>query len=174
MGKKANYHYYVEGENEKSLLNTLKRDVGCIESGKVDKFNVIQNRFTNARIRPLKPGTIVVLIYDTDVEINIEILQYNVNFLRKQTGIKEVFCIPQVMNLEDELKRACTIKNVEELTGSDTKANYKSDINSCTNLGGRLAKCQFDVSKLWNKMPKNKFEKFGNDSEKIKIYKERK
>lgn len=171
MRKKAIYHYYVEGEDERSLLNTLKRDMGCIESGKVDKFNVIQNRFTIARIRPLKPGTIVVLVYDTDVENNMEILQYNVELLKKQSGIKDVLCIPQMKNLEDELIRACKIKSIEELTKSGTKTNYKSDIISCSNLGARLCKCQFDISKFWSQIPANNFRKFGNDAERIKIYK---
>lgn len=171
MRKKAIYHYYVEGEDEKSLLNALKSDMGCIESGKVDKFNVIQNRFTNARIRPLKPGTIVVLVYDTDVEDNISVLKDNIDFLRKQGGIKDVICVPQVKNLEDELKNACNIKNIGELTKSGTKTDYKRDLISCSNLGVRLCKCQFDVSKFWSKIPSNEFQKFGNGAEKIKIYK---
>lgn len=83
MRKKAIYHYYVEGEDERSLLNTLKRDMGCIESG--------------------------------------------------------------------------------------TKTNYKSDIISCSNLGARLCKCQFDISKFWSQIPANNFRKFGNDAERIKI-----
>lgn len=49
MKKGINYQYYVEGEDEKKLLNVLKA-MGCIESGKVDKFNVVQNEFTFARI----------------------------------------------------------------------------------------------------------------------------
>lgn len=169
MRKKATYHYFVEGEDEKSLLNVLKSDLGCIESGKVDKFNVIQNKFTNARIRPLKPGTIVVLVYDTDVETNMDILQYNVDFLRKQSGIKDVICIPQVKNLEEELKYACGIKNIGELTRSTTKTDYKRDLISCSNLGARLGKCHFDITKFWSRLPNNKFRPFGNDSEKIKI-----
>lgn len=82
MRKRGIYRYYVEGEDEKSLLNVLKRDLGCIESGKIDLFNVVQNRFTTARIRSLKPKTIVVLVYDTDVETNLEILRYNIEFLK--------------------------------------------------------------------------------------------
>ncbi len=169
MRKKAIYHYYVEGEDEKSLLEVLKRDLGCIESGKVEKVNVIQTRFTVARIRPLKTGSIVVFVYDTDVDKNIDILQYNVDFLKQQKGIKSVLCIPQVENLEDELMAACKIKSVGELTKSGTKTEYKRDIINCSNLGKRLKECGFDISVLWNKVPTNKFRKFGNDAEKIKI-----
>ena len=80
MRKSGIYQYYVEGEDERSLLNTLKLDLRCIESG---------------------------------------------NFLKRQKGIKEVICIPQVRNLEDELVRACNIKNIVDLTKSLTTADYK-------------------------------------------------
>ena len=76
MRKSGIYQYYVEGEDERSLLNTLK--LRCIESGKIDKFNVIQSRFTTARMRTLKTGTTVVLVYDTDVEMNTKILDENI------------------------------------------------------------------------------------------------
>lgn len=169
MRKQDIYHYYVEGEDEKKLLEVLKRGFGCIESGKVDKLNVVQTKFSTARIRTLKPDTIVVLIYDTDVEDGLAILQYNVNFLNKQKGIKQVICIPQVKNLEEELLRACNIKHITELTKSDSKANYKRDFINCSNLSARLTACSFNVVKLWDRMPDNKFKCFGNDAKKIKI-----
>lgn len=168
MRKQQPVHYYVEGEDEKSLLEALKRDLGCIETGKVDKMNVVQTRFTVARIRPLKPGTVVVLLYDTDVETNIEILRENVDFLKGQKGIKEVICIPQVRNLEDELRNACDIKAIGEVTKSKTKADFKRDIIRCSNLGERLKVCGFDISKLWSRLPENAFKQFGNDAHKIK------
>lgn len=169
MKKQEIYHYYVEGEDEKKLLEVLKRDFGCIESGKVDKVNVVQTKFSVARIRTLKPDTIVVLIYDTDVEAGLAILQYNVDFLSKQKGIKQVICIPQVKNLEEELLRACNIKSITELTKSDSKTNYKRDLINCTNLAARLTACGFNMAKLWNRTPSNKFKRFGNGAKKIKI-----
>lgn len=166
MRKKDSYHYYVEGEDEKRLLDVLKRDLRCIESGKVDIVNVIQTKFSAARIRPLKQDTIVVLVYDTDVESNMDIFRYNVDFLNRQKGIKKVICIPQVKNLEEELLRACDIRNITELTKSASKSNYKSDLISCTNLGARLQACGFDISKMWNRMPTNKFAGFVNRQKK--------
>ena len=130
---------------------------------------MIQNRFTAARIRPLKPGVIIVFIYDTDVETNIETLKYNIDFLRRQSGIKAVVCIPQVNNLEDELKRACSIRKIGDLTGSVTTADFKRDLISCTSLAARLKKCNFDISEMWKRIPTNKFKQFGNDVEKILV-----
>lgn len=169
MKNKDIYHYYVEGEDEKKLLDVLKKDLCCIASGKVDKMNVIQTKFSIARIRPLKQGTIVVLVYDTDVDNNTSILQYNINFLKNQKGIKEVICVPQVKNLEEELLRACNIRNITELTKSASRSNYKTDFISCTNLDARLVTCGFDISKMWKQTPNNNFKCFGNQAERIKI-----
>lgn len=168
MKTKTNYQYYVEGEDEQKLLNTLKSQLRSIQIGKVDKFNVIQKRFNIARIRTLKQGTVVVLVYDTDIE-NISILRENISFLRKQTAVKNVICIPQVNNLEDELLRSCQISVIGELTRSRTKKDFKRDLIRCTNLGERLKICSFDISKFWNCIPKNKFSIWGNDAYKIKI-----
>lgn len=169
MRKQEIYHYYVEGEDEKKLLEVLKRDFGCIESGKVDKLNAVQSKFSVARIRTLKPDTIVVLIYDTDVESGLDILQYNVDFLNQQKGIKQVICIPQVKNLEEELLRACNIKSITELTKSASKTNFKRDLINCTNLAARLTACGFNLDKLWDRAPTNKFKQFGNGAKRIKI-----
>ena len=34
------YHFFVEGEGERAIINTLKTDFQCIQAGKVDVFNV--------------------------------------------------------------------------------------------------------------------------------------
>ena len=99
---------------------------------------------------------------------NIDILDYNVKFLKKQSAIKDVICIPQVNNLEDELVGACNVKNVIEITKSNSLKEYKRELISCTNLGKRLQVCGFNILKFWNKLPKNSYEKYGNDSSKIK------
>lgn len=168
MDKRKNYQYYVEGDDEKCLINVLKRDLQCIASGKVEKFNAIQNRFTAARLRPLKQGTIVILVYDTDVE-KTDTLQWNFQFLKGCKGIGKVLSIPQVKNLEDELIYACSIKSIAELTHSSSKTDYKRDLISCTNLDARLRKSNFDISKFWSRIPDNSFRIFGNDSEQIKL-----
>ena len=169
MSKKGIYQYYVEGEDEKKIINVLKQEFRCIESGKVEKFNAVQNKFTTARIRPLKMGTTVILVYDTDIDSNIDILKYNIDFLEKQSCIRNVICIPQVKNLEDELLRACQIRNIKELTNSRSQKDYKADLISCNNLYDRLKKCDFSMENFWTKLPKNGFARFGNNAEKIII-----
>ena len=168
MRRNGIYQYYVEGDNEKKLINTLKQELKCIQAGKVDIFNPVQERFNNTRLIPLRTGTMVVLVYDTDTD-SVGILKDNIYFLKKQSVIKDVICIPQVRRLEDELVRACNIKNVLELTKSSSEKDFKRDFNKCTNLDDILKNADFDMGKMWNQMPQNDFVAFGNDSQRIKL-----
>lgn len=170
MKKQIYYQYYVEGENEKYLVNVLKTELRCILPGKVDKFNVVQDKLTTARIRILKPNTVIVLIFDTDVE-KTDILLENIRLLEKQKAVKEVICIPQAKNLEDELFRSCDIKQIKQLTHSCSKKDFKRDLLNCTNLGARLKKCGFSIEKLWSRQSAGAFRSDGiwNDAAKIKI-----
>lgn len=165
--RKYNYQYYVEGEDEKSLVQTLKTELRCIEPGKVQKFNAVQERFKPGHIRTLKADTIVVLIYDTDKE-QTDILQENIGFLKKQSAVKSVLCIPQIKKLEEELVYSCNIKKIGELTHSETISDFKGAIIDCSNLGARLKQCGFSLDKFWSRIPENDFGKFGNNADKIK------
>lgn len=167
MRSRINYQYYVEGTDEKSLVNTLKT-AGLVVPGKVEVFNMIQEKLTTVRIRPMGPGTIIVFIYDTDVE-KTDILDSNLRFLRRQKNIKDILCIPQIQNLEDELRYSCKIKTVLDITHSSSMKDFKHDFNSCRNLGDRLRQCGFSKEKLWSRQPTNGFREFGNDSEKVKL-----
>lgn len=40
--------YFVEGEDEKKLINVLKTDLRVIRPGKVQKLNVVECEFTRA------------------------------------------------------------------------------------------------------------------------------
>lgn len=165
-----NYQYYVEGQNEKRLINTLKTELKCIKSGKVEILNVIQEKFTKARIRTLKNNTIVILVYDTDVE-QTQNLKRNIDFLKNCKAVKKVLCIPQVDKLEDELARACNIKNARNITNSDSVRDFKRDLTKCRNLASKLKLYNFDINQFWNKLPENGFRIFGNYAEEIKILK---
>ena len=48
------YHYFVEGEGEYAIIKTLKTDLQCIQAGKVDVFNVIQNNLNKNILMRLK------------------------------------------------------------------------------------------------------------------------
>lgn len=115
----------------------------------------------------LQSGTVVILVYDTDVE-TVDVLKKNIATLKKCTAVKDVWCIPQVKNLEDELVRACNIRNVMDLTGTRTLHDHKRAFVNSSNQSQMLERNGFDIEKLWSKVPVNAFVQFGNDSEKIK------
>lgn len=165
MGK-GNYYYFVDGEDEQKIINILKSKLQCIISGKVKRFNVVQNYITNMHVRELGQNCVVIFIYDTDVK-SVDILEYNISFLKKKS-IKNILCIPQVTNLEDELVRACDIKSATELTSSVSIKDFKKDLIKSKNLDVQLIKHNFDIKKFWNELPKNSFSKYGNDHKKIK------
>ena len=72
----------------------------------------------------MKTGTNVVLIYDTDID-KTDILDKNINQLKSSKHIKRIICIPQVLNLEDELVSATSVRQVIEILGSRTLTDYK-------------------------------------------------
>lgn len=134
MAKNKVFRYYVEGDDDRKLIDTLKSDFQNIQPGRVEKFNVVQNEFKIGHVRVLKPDTTVVLVFDTDT-VNCAILMKNIDFLLKQKGIiKEIICIPQVSNLEDELVRSCNIRQIKELTKSKSNREFKTDILHISNL----------------------------------------
>ena len=167
MARNELYQFYVEGEGEKKIIETLKKDMSLIVSGKVEVLNVVQHEIKNARLMTLKKGTNVVLVYDTDV-CNTDILDKNIKLLKSNNRIKRIMCIPQVLNLEDELIRATTMRKVTDLLNSKTLTDYKRDLLKCSNLDKKLYDKEFDISKFWNEEPPAKFSRHGNDSALIK------
>lgn len=167
MTKSTNRMYFVEGEDEKRLLEVLKTDMRLILPGKISVFNVIQDQLTQLRISSLKQGTIVILVFDTDIN-KVDMLKTNIDFLKRQHNIGGVICIPQVRNLEDELKRSCNIKNIRDLTGSRSDSDFKRDFIRMRKIKERLEEVGFDIHILWTKQAKEPFDIITNGAEKIK------
>lgn len=167
--KREQYHYFVEGEDDRKVVNTLKTDLQWIKPGKVQVFNVIEEELTSLITRTLKPGTIVVLVFDTNTGKKNTLLK-NIRFLQKDSNVKQVLCIMQVKNLEDEFLRSCAISQIKELTGSKSNSDYKRDLLRQSNLADKLKKHQFQFEKFWNSSDKV-YESICNDSAQIKIKK---
>ena len=166
MGSKY-YHYFVEGEDEKKLLSVLKTDLQLVIPGKVEHFNIVQEKITKPRIMALKNGTTIILVFDTDVG-NVDILNDNIKFLKRQSNVQDVFCVTQVKNLEDELIRSCDIRQIKELTGSKSNKDFKADLLKEKNLDKKLKAKNFDFTKFWTKSPQGNFSSVQNDADKIK------
>lgn len=160
--------YYVEGDDEKKLLRVLKDELGAILPGKIQKLNVIQNKIKDTHLRVLHPGTMVVLVFDTDTG-SIDMLNQNLESLHACSAVSEVVTIPQVKNLEDELVHSCDIKKVEDLLGSRSRQDFKSDLIRASNLAGKLREHKFDIGRFWCKAPGEPYQNIENQAEKVKI-----
>lgn len=168
MMKSKFVQYYVEGEDEEKLINVLKTDLGVIRPGKVQKLNVIEHTLTNAILMTLRPKTMVVLVFDTDTG-KTDILNKNLEKLKKCSVISEIITIPQVSNLEDELVRSCDIKKITELLGSKSIKEFKADFIRVKNLPQKLKEHRFNIKKLWCEQPSHPYQDIINQSEKIKL-----
>ncbi|MDD6037466.1 MAG: hypothetical protein PUD20_01515, partial [bacterium] len=116
----------------------------------------------------LTNNTTVVLIFDVDVKKE-DILYKNIEILEKDSKVKQIVCIPQVKNFEDELMKACKIKKITDLTASSTEREFKSDFIKMNNLCSKLLKYNFDIAKMWNSDSWEGFDRIHNESFKIKI-----
>lgn len=168
MGQSKYYHYFVEGEDEEKLIQVLKTDLRLIVPGKVQKFNVVEQKLTRLRLMFLKEGTTVVLVFDTDTG-KVDILKENIAFLKKEGIVYDVLCITQVKNMEDELKRSCNVKQIKDLTGSRSNKDFKHDFIRDGAICQKLVRRGFDFNKFWNMTADNEFSCISNDANKIKI-----
>ncbi len=166
-GKK--FVYFVEGENEKVLINCIKNRF--VVPGVVSVFNPLQkNLKTQIRMHP--PNTCVILVFDTDsVEASkIEMLRSNIQALKKSRNIQEVILIPQVKNFEDELVAATSVSKAMEFTNSKSGSDFKRDFNRMEKqLLAKLEEYHFDIRLLWAKNADNDYREFNNTAEKIKL-----
>lgn len=161
------YQYFVEGDDEKRLIEVLKTDMRLIQPGKIQVVNVVQERLTDLKLRVLSEDTILIFVFDTDTG-NIDILNENIKKAKKSSRVKEVYCITQVKNIEDELIRSTDIKRIEELLGSKSKTDFKRDFIRERNLKQKLAVHSFDLNMLWCKEPQSPFENIRNESGVVK------
>lgn len=168
MNKNANVQYFVEGEDEKKLVNTLKNDLKVIIPGKVQIKNVVQDIVSDMILRTFKQGTIVVLIFDTDTN-NTDTLNKNISNLKKHRNVANIITIPQVKNLEDELIYSCNIRRITELLNSRSVSNFKSDLIHITNLDSKLKEHSFNINRFWSRHPGSPYENITNQAAMIKI-----
>lgn len=154
------YHYFVEGECEAKLIKELKDpSIQLFISGKIDVFNVVNQKLTINRLLSLNKDTVIILIYDIDVP-KTEILEYNVNLLKKYQ-YKNVYHIQSINNFEDEILYSTNLKNICEMFNTEKRQEFKSRFISHRDLFNKLKDLNFDHTKIWsrtnNNPPFNKF-----------------
>lgn len=143
--------YYCEGEDDLKLVDALKVSPSRILPGKARKLNVIQSLIPKSILVTIKPGSNVVLVFDTDVTTNLEVVKKNIENIKRYCRDVNIIYLLQVKNLEDELVRCTDVKSVLELTKSKSLSNFKSDFKKMKNDECRhaLERHQIDVKNLW-------------------------
>ena len=166
MSSRKHYQYYVEGQCEKKLIDELKKHQLVIP-GNVNVKNVTQEFLGPGHLRLLPPDTVVILLFDTDAG-NPSILQKNMITLNKYRNIISVWCVCQVENLEAELVRATTVREVKALLGCQSNKDFKSSFISERYLLEKLNHHGFRLEALWSTSPGGTFSGIINDGWRIK------
>ena len=159
--------YFVEGQCEEKLVNALKKEPCLILPGRCKVLNPVNEKLSPNDFISIPLGSIIVLVFDTDVA-DIDILDRNLKMIQKYAPRCETILVPQVKNIEDELLRATIVKNVEDLTKSRSLSNFKSDFCALKNCRAVLEKQELSMQKLWSMDPDGAFEKYPQESGKIK------
>lgn len=168
MRQSKYFHYFVEGDDEEKIIDTLKTEMQLIIPGKVEVFNVVERELTRLRLISLKKGTTVVLVFDIDTG-KIDTLLKNIAILKRESAVSNVLCITQVQNLEDELIRSCDIRQIKELTGSKSNKDFKHDLIRGNRIDLKLIKHNFNFERFWSCCAENQYKDIQNDSNKIRI-----
>lgn len=163
------YHYFVEGECEEKLINAYKvPPYAKFKPGKVEVYNFVMKRITNQRLLALNKKTIIILVYDTDVE-KTDILEENIRKLREFEF--KVYHVQSIKTFEDELIYSSNLKSVNSLFGTKGKAEFKAHFIRQDNLPSRLNKIDFRIDKMWSRVnDRPPFDKFFS-SEALKFIK---
>lgn len=162
--------YYCEGEDDQKLVDSLKVSPSKIQPGKSKKLNIVQKLIPKSILLGIKPDTNVVLVFDTDVTTNLDIVKKNIENIKKYCHGVKIINLLQVQNLEDELERCTDVKSVLDLTKSKSLSNFKSDFRKmkdeqCRNM---LDRHKIDVERLWTTKAPREFEFAERNSSVIK------
>lgn len=162
--------YYCEGEDDQKLIDALKSSPSKIQPGKSKKLNVVQNLIPKSILLGIKPDTNVVLIFDTDVTTNLDVVKKNIENIKKYCRGVKIINLLQVKNLEDELVRCTDVKSAMELTKSKSLSNFKADFRKMKNEQCRnmLDRHKINVDRLWTTKASGEFEFAERNSSAIK------
>ena len=97
-----------------------------------------------------------------------DILDENIKIIKNSNNVRDIICIPQIKNLEDELIYSTNITKIIDLLESKSKKDFKNDFNNCKNLIKKLEDKEFKVSKIWSREAVDIFKKYKNEAIKIK------
>ena len=165
MSNNKIYHYFVEGDCEKKLIDEFKKiEHRELVAGKVDVMNIIYEKIPTAKLLTLRKNTIIILVYDIDIP-QTEILIENLNKLAFY-GFKKIIHIQSINNFEDEIVYSTNINNINDFFKTSTVEEFKKLFIKHGNIYSKLKNCGFNIELLWcrknEKNPFNYFSKIGD------------
>ena len=131
---------------------------------------MVQSLIPKSILLGIKPDTNVVLVFDTDVIINLDVVKKNIGNIKKYChGVKIIYLL-QVKNLEEELVHCIDVKSVIELTKSKSLSNFKADFRMMKQEQCRrtLDKHKIDVDRLWTTVAPDEIDIVERNSSMIK------
>lgn len=154
--------YFVEGECEEKIINSLKISPHFIfRPGKVTVYNFIAKIISDNRIALLKKGTTIVLVYDIDVN-KTDILEENIKKL-KDNGFNKIIHIQSIENFEDEITYSTNICKINDFFGTKDIEEFKNKFINHKNIASKLKDTDFQIEKFWSRVNKNKpFNSYSN------------
>lgn len=165
------FQYFVEGPCEKAFIKAFMFCDGVsFKEGKVEVFNFVNERMSNAFARTIQTDAKVAIVIDTDVE-RTDILDANINTLVNVATIKRenIFIVLSINNFEDEIVFSCSnISNINQLLSTSGTNEFKKKFIVHNNINKKLISVGFDMDKMWSRNPSNSFSKYKNDGNKIK------
>ena len=162
--------YYVEGSCEEQLVNALKLEPRKLIPGKVKVHNIVQDEIPRREVNMISAGTIVVFVFDTDVN-KTDVLKKNLEHVKKYATQVKIVYLAQVLNFEEELVRTTDIKKIHDLTRSKSIKDFKSDFCKMKTIDCRhaLDRHKIDISKLWSTNPPDYYSFITQNGSEIKI-----
>lgn len=155
-------HYFVEGDCEKKLIDSYKvNPQNAFIPGKVSVFNFLRDTISRNRLMMLAPKTVIVLVYDIDVE-DTHILELNLKILKKY-GFTEIYHIQSIFNFEDELVYSSDLHHINDLFQTEDIDEFKSRFIRHKDIVNKLGNFGFNPNKIWSREnQKSPFAQYAN------------
>lgn len=170
MKSKENRCYLVEGECEEKLIQAFKENNDVLLIGRVKVHNVVKKKISETLALSFSNDDCIILVYDVDGD-NTATLDLNVKSL-KSKGIKKIVHVQSVHNFEDEIIKSTdeTIKTINDVFSTKGKgmSTFKKKFIAHKDIRRKLLDIGFSMKKMWTSKAPNSFNKYDNESQRIK------
>lgn len=171
-GKVHRTVYYVEGETERTFIESLAKELQLIRPGKVRVLNIANQLLGSYERRRFTPDETAVFVFDTDIQPT-DTLKRNAEILEKEKkarSLRDYLFVLQVPNLEGEILRCCSrIHRIREFFGTRNDSDFKQMMAQAKTLKTTLERNGFDPSLLWSAKSPASYTAYSNHHERILI-----